>query len=195
MASTAQETVAVIQELTRVFAAPDDANTISEIIKKRADIEKLQQKKQTDAKKLIKELSARAQQLEADVGRREPTEAHRIRIETLERQKENISSNITEIEKQNINLKQESERLKKRAEDLRARKKQLEEQRLDDVPRLKLYQCISNIKWEYESARVKGHVDLVDFKRQLVKDVRPFDIDPAQHTSFEVTNMLWDLMD
>jgi DNA repair exonuclease SbcCD ATPase subunit len=193
--NSAQETIQVMQELQRVFSVPEDANTISEILKKRADCDKLILKKQTDAKKLIKDITTRIQQLENEAARREGSENHRIRLDTLERQKENINTNISEVEKQNQIMKQEAERLKKKTDELRDRKKQLESQRYDDVPRLKLYQCITNLKWDYDSARIKGHIDVVDHKRNLVTDVRPFEIDPAQSTSFEITNRLWDLMD
>lgn len=193
--SNVQETIQVMQELQRVFASPDDADAMLEILKKRGDIDKLMLRKQTDAKKLIRDLSTRTQQLENEAARREGTENHRLRLETLERQKENISTNISEIENQNKHLRAESERLKKKADELRDRKKQLEGQRQDDVPRLKLYQCITNLKWDYDSTRIKGHIDIVDHKRNIVMDVRPFEIDPAQHTSFEITNRLWDLMD
>jgi len=187
----------VMQELQRVFAEPTDVTTIGEITKKRGDIDKLQLKRQLDAKKLIKDLTQRTTQLGLDLSRKDRNgDDHRTQLETLDRQKENLSSNITNYDKQIAQLKVEIEDLKRRTEELKTRRSQIETQRLDDAPRLKLYQCISNIKWDYETPmRVKGHVDIVDQKRQLVKDVRPFDIDPLQYGSFEIANMLWELMD
>jgi hypothetical protein len=41
----------------------------------------------------------------------------------------------------------------------------------------------------------QGHVDILDFKRKMVKDVRPFDLAPQQKSSFETTNHLWELME
>jgi len=195
--SVLQDTAKVTAEIIPIFETSEDANTILLVNKLRADIDKLIIKKQTDARKLIKELSSRTQQLEQEVVRKESAEVQQARIQALERQKENISTSLEGMDKQSHQLKDEVEHLRKKTEELRARKQALEEQRLEDVPRIKLYQCVSNIKWDYEASagHVKGHVDILDFKRKMVKDVRPFDIAPQQKSSFETTNYLWDLME
>jgi len=185
-----------MSELQKVFASPDDANTVAEINSTRSALDKLISKKQTDAKKLIRDLTLRTQQLEQELNKREPTDAsHKHRMDSLDRQKENVSSNITDLDRQILQLREQSEQLKRKTEELKARKRHLDEQRLEDVPRFKLYQLVSNLKWDYEHAHVKGHIDMVDFKRQVVRDVRPFDIDADKHNAFEIANTLWDLMD
>jgi len=57
---------------------------------------------------------------------------------------------------------------------------------------LALYVNVTNVRFDYDAANVKGIV----FPAEGEEDVTPrsFDIDPSSMSEFDLTNKLWDLI-
>ena len=55
---------------------------------------------------------------------------------------------------------------------------------------MKLFACVSNLKWDYTKNGAVGHIFLKNPERII-----PFDFTNEGEDSVEITNKLWELMD
>lgn len=53
-----------------------------------------------------------------------------------------------------------------------------------------LYHQLTGIKWDFNSPMIKGVMT-----RSKFNDIIDFEIDPADKSDYDVSNMLWDLME
>ena len=78
--------------------------------------------------------------------------------------------------------------------ELSAKEQHAKQAEATEVPRarhtISLYANISSIRWDYNSALVKGFITSANGS-----NIKSFELDPSQHTSFFIVNKLWELMD
>ena len=78
--------------------------------------------------------------------------------------------------------------------ELSAKEQQAKQAEATEVPRarhtISLYANISSIRWDYNSALVKGFITSANGS-----NISSFELGPSQHTNFFTVNMLWGLRD
>jgi len=79
-------------------------------------------KKQLDSKQLIRDLTRQVHQQESEGKRIESPSVHKHRLDIIEREKENVSENIHELEKQYIQIKKTVEELKHEEDELKKKR-------------------------------------------------------------------------
>ncbi len=122
------------------------------------------------------------------------SDIHAQRIHALDLQKVQAAERIAQLRDDERRALGAIENLRAECDRVISEKSDLEEEEDAGVPIMKyalsLYALISNIVWDYNSQNVKGIMTSPD--GDLTK---PFDIDPSQITSFNLTNDLWEMMD
>jgi len=135
------------------------------------------QERQVENDSAVKECLGK---LEAAEGRRQQLVA---KLEALGNEKEASLADIAEIRRE--------------AEQLKMRRNEVEKDMAEHIPvqkgLLALYVNITNLRFDYDAANVKGIVVPPEGEEDI--DPRPFDLDPSSLSEFELTNRLWDLID
>lgn len=125
-----------------------------------------------------------------EIQRAETGEEESRRLKQALEEKESIQLQIQALEGQ-------SELLDHKLKDIEAKKQDLEEQMLElkqtklvEIPVIKhalgLYANITNLRWQYDTEDIKGHVSKAD-------DVKSFEF-PKDADMFEVCNNLWEMI-
>jgi hypothetical protein len=134
------------------------------------------------------------------------------KLSALEKEKEQVSGNLSQMERHMKKLEEDLGRLAVMEESLQAKAHALSRETGEEVPRtkhlLRLYRNISNIQWQGEETSIAGRTfnsflitaicpssPIQSTDVTLLHDVRPFSLEPSKHSKSAVANLLWDLMD
>uniref|UniRef100_A0A7S1YQV0 Kinetochore protein Spc24 n=1 Tax=Ditylum brightwellii TaxID=49249 RepID=A0A7S1YQV0_9STRA len=116
-------------------------------------------------------------------------------IAALEEEIRNLKIINDEVDQQKKESEQRTERYRAEASVEVEKIDEVEAAKIKEVPRMKkqlsLYAAMTNIKWHYEKENVMaGEVAVLS---QGI--CRRFEIDPMEHSEFDVANAVWSLMD
>ncbi|ELR12010.1 uncharacterized protein ACA1_321170 [Acanthamoeba castellanii str. Neff] len=185
------ESLLILTELTSIFTDEKDAQLICAIKEKESLIRARHDAKQAEMKNTIKALTSDVRKIEMKAQRKESKEQFNAKIAALEKEKDLVTTNLGQYERNIKKMDEELSRLSLVETNMQAKASTISRETGDEVPRTKhllsLYRSISNIQWRHDSDFIEGHVTLVD-------DVRPFSFDPTKHPKVVVADQLWDLL-
>eukprot|EP00793_Prasinoderma_coloniale_P001560 PRCOL_00003364-RA len=194
-ATTFEETSGVIDDLYMVFESRDDAAKIAHVRVAAAEMAALCEAKQGDLQGAIRDLTRRVATVERDAAPTEPPEAHERRVAEAEEQKADAEQVVRQYEDQLAALELEKANAASRMSAVASTRAETDTLEAEALPQnkheLSLYAHVSKIIWHYEAGeRVRGNVS-----DPAKADIRPFDMDPAKTSNFDIANSLWDLME
>mmetsp|Transcript_39843 Transcript_39843/g.84962 ORF Transcript_39843/g.84962 Transcript_39843/m.84962 type:complete len:227 (-) Transcript_39843:118-798(-) len=189
------EAEGVIEQVVRIFSERGEAESAREAKNAMAELQTMTQERHMEMCTAIRELSAQLKSVQ------EHSEQSKAALsETTEREKamlrerKKFQENVQRLKQETVELKKEIGSAESRATELGAREQQIRHQESVEVPRarhtISLYANISSIRWDYSSDMIKGFITSVQGK-----GIKAFELDPTQHSSFNITNNLWELMD
>uniref|UniRef100_A0A7S4K4J3 Kinetochore protein Spc24 n=1 Tax=Paramoeba aestuarina TaxID=180227 RepID=A0A7S4K4J3_9EUKA len=185
------DAIRVCQKLrAEYFNHDNDGVQIVAIRRTQRDLQKRYTEQQRESANIVKELTSSVNTLKNVSERQEPVNSHQIKIEGLNQEEQLIKENIKNMKKERAQLQHEKENIQQGIKQYERELQEAAPAELD-VPKVKneltLFVNISNIKWDFDSQRVRGYIT-------GPKDVKKFDIDPKKCSEFETANLLWDLI-
>jgi hypothetical protein len=143
--------------------------------------------------------------------RKESKEQFNAKIAALEKEKDLVTTNLGQYERNIKKMDEELSRLSLVETNMQAKASTISRETGDEVPRTKhllsLYRSISNIQWRHDSDFIEGRMcpvrsrvlthhtyTFLSSDVTLVDDVRPFSFDPTKHPKVVVADQLWDLL-
>lgn len=188
------EAEGVIEQVVGIFSEKGEAESAREAKNAMSELQTLSQNRHQEMRTAIRELSTQLQAMQEQseqrqAALREITE----REEAMLKERNRFQQNIQRLRQETLDVKQEIGSTESRATELSAREQQIRHQESVEVPRarhtISLYANISSIRWDYNSDLVKGFITSAQGS-----GIQSFELDPAQHSSYFITNNLWDLM-
>jgi len=175
-----------------VFQDGKETKIIENVKKLQIDIDGAYKAQRQDMKKLIRALTADVKKMEGEGRRKEPKEAHKLKLAEYEREKGMIERNINGMLGDIEDLKESMDQLVVEERKVKDREEDIEEETTVEVPRvrnmLSLYDNITRLKWVYTTDQVAGVIT-------KPTEVRTFTYEPAKHSRYAIANELWDMME
>jgi len=182
----------IVRDLTAVFQDGKECKIIENVKKLQGDIDDGYKMQGHEMKKIIKALAADVKKVETEGRRREPKEAHKLKMAEHERERGLIERNINELADDIEDLKAAMQQLSVEEKKIKDREEDIEEETTVEVPRVRtmiaLYTNITKLKWAYDTDKVQGSI-------MTPSEVRTFSFEPEKHSKYHIANELWDLME
>uniref|UniRef100_A0A7S4C342 Kinetochore protein Spc24 n=1 Tax=Chrysotila carterae TaxID=13221 RepID=A0A7S4C342_CHRCT len=188
------EAESVIAHMVTVFSEKADTLAIRSARHCIDEIAALSAARHEEMRNSLKELSRQVERAQATYTERQAKLENFSEKETLLTEREQIEQNIARIQQETLEIKKQMGAVENRTTEVCAKEQQIRQQESVEVPRarhtISLYANISAIRWDYGSDKIKGFVTSAKGD-----GMKAFELDPTQHSSYDITNSLWDLMD
>ncbi|XP_074648044.1 kinetochore protein spc24-like [Tubulanus polymorphus] len=190
------EVISIVNELEVLLNACTEQDSINTIIEYKTKLKQLREKQNEQIKTTITEILDEKNQNEEKCEERISAEIEQIKqnMELLEKckkevteQQETVSTDVNRFTKQINKTRMDSEQL----ENLKTTAKHKTEIELPTLRNLiKLYQSVTDIKWQFETEpdEIKGTV-------LNSKAIKPFKLNKNERSSFYIANYLWQQID
>ena len=185
------DTASLLAEVTNVFHTDEDVKTAHKIVETRAAVEQTCREKQEEIKSIIREYTQNVQALEAKASY-DGSEVDADK-RALNDEKSAVIDSIQQMEDAHQELHSKVGEIRARSSEIGAQLEGVIQQRDIQIPeastKIRLYEQITDLKWDYGSQNVAGCVIMAD-----KGEIRNFDIPKESKRAIEIADELWDLV-
>ncbi|XP_049852052.1 uncharacterized protein LOC126329067 [Schistocerca gregaria] len=184
--------IQVVDHLTTFFKTNEDSEKLNDLYKIQCSNYTESSRHCAELMDVVKSVTRQVRKLEEDISTYK-SKKYDVRKDEFNAQNEKMINSINRMKKKIIAYKKQIKELGTELKEIKQQIHQLENSKGYQLRMLvysqNLYKIITNITWnENESSKISG----VIWKKT---ESRSFEFDIETHTSFELTNLLWDLID